>query len=275
MVSFHDQEDKMNLLNFRVSRHLACYLAPSYALMELITVCSLPLNLFVQTYLQALARAHPDPNVAYRKSQRSQQASEEIARTSRPVPSLAAPVANEPVLKRQRQESPVRASNTDERHITVEATTTITGPSSVRTDMEAEIAQAKQMVVDLRRELQLKAATGQDLEDQGVDVPADRRGKKRAQDDDDEGVTISGGVGPKTERIIRKNKKVETGNDTGRKIAWGAVMFGLGIGAASYVPLSLCSPNKADISGSSRKLLPSSSRTWRKAPTQGAPFTVR
>lgn len=182
--------------------------------------------------VQALARAHPDPNIAYRKSQRSQIASEEIARTNRPVPSLAPPIANEPVNKRQRNESPVRANNNDERHITVEATTTITGPSSARTDMEAEIAQAKQMVVDLRRELQLRSATGQDLEDQGVDVPAERRGKKRTQADEDEGVTISGGVG-KTERIIRKNKKVETANDTGRKIAWGAVMFGLGIGAAS------------------------------------------
>jgi hypothetical protein len=101
--------------------------------------------------------------------------------------------------------------------------------------MNAEIAQAKQMVIDLRRELQLRSASGQELEDQGVDMPADTRGRKRAAGEEDE-VMISGGVGGRTERVIRANKKVDVvggGGAAGRKIAWGAVMFGLGIGAAS------------------------------------------
>ncbi|KAI9638127.1 uncharacterized protein MKK02DRAFT_31620 [Dioszegia hungarica] len=223
-----------------VSRHLAIHIAPAYGLMELIT---------------ALARAHPDPNVAYRKSQRSQIASDELKapRPASAIPSLAAPVS-EPAAKRARNASPARSASVasparsasaappysleDERHITVEATTTITGPASSTAEMNAEIAQAKQMVIDLRRELQLRSASGQELEDQGVDMPADTRGRKRAAGEEDE-VMISGGVSGRTERVIRANKKVDVvggGGAAGRKIAWGAVMFGLGIGAASFIP---------------------------------------
>lgn len=93
------------------------------------------------------------------------------------------------------------------------------------------------MVQDLRRELELRSASGQALEDQGVNVPEDTRGRKRVAGDE-EGITISGGVGIKTERVIRKNKKIQdaaAANDAGKKMAWGAVMFGLGVGAAACV----------------------------------------
>lgn len=179
--------------------------------------------------------------MVYRKSQRSQIAADEIAKTVKPasaIPSLAAPVATGPTPKRARNQSPVKVeAGQDERIITVEATTTITGPASAQTDMAAEIASAKQMVIDLRREMELRSASGQDLEDQGVAMPVETRGRKRGQADE-EGVSLSSGLGVKHERVIRRNKKIEAAagaSDAGRKIAWGAVMFGLGIGAASCV----------------------------------------
>lgn len=193
--------------------------------------------------VQALARAVPDPNIAYRKSQRSQIAHNDLNRANAnaraAVPSVA-PSSEQPQAKRRRDDAaaPAGSSTDDQRHITVEAVTTFTAPrSSAQEHMEAEIAQAKQMVVDLRRELQLRSAAGQELEDTGADVPADSRGRKRTADDE-EGVALSGGAA-KDARVIRTNKKVEIiqagNNATATKLAWGTVMFGLGVGAAAYV----------------------------------------
>lgn len=103
--------------------------------------------------------------------------------------------------------------------------------------MDEQISQAKQLVVDLKRQLELASASGRSLEDQGVDVPADTRGRKRVAEDDEEGIAMSGGAGAAvvTERVIARNKKTETDTGAGQKIAWGAVMFGLGMGAVACV----------------------------------------
>ncbi|WWC89998.1 uncharacterized protein L201_004928 [Kwoniella dendrophila CBS 6074] len=233
-----------------VSRHLAIHLAPAYNLSELIA---------------SLARAVPDPNVAYRKSQRSQVASEEISRAgqtdatpARPVvPSMTATETASPAPKRQRTTpsaptADVSNSNaiTEEasaeveeeqpaRHLTLEATTTVTAPAGANVDMEAEIESAKQLVKDLKKELKLRAAVGEELEDQGVDVPEETRGTKRGKNED-EGVSISGGSGTNgKDRIVRKNKRVVQNGilgETGQKIAWGTIIFGLGVGAATLLP---------------------------------------
>ncbi|WWD15950.1 hypothetical protein CI109_100374 [Kwoniella shandongensis] len=219
-------------------RHLAIHLAPAYGLAHLIA---------------SLARAVPDPNVAYRKSQRSQIASEEIARTktggSSPVkpavPSMTAAETASPAPKRQRREPSPQAGASrsttvqdvedDARHLTLEATTTVTAPAGAPVDMEAEIQSAKQLVMDLKRELRLRAAAGEELEDQGVDVGEDTRGTKRAKGGD-EAVLISGGVGKN--RIVRKNKRVVQSpvGEAAKKVAWGALIFGLGVGAATFLP---------------------------------------
>ncbi|WVR05209.1 hypothetical protein IAU60_002221 [Kwoniella sp. DSM 27419] len=223
-----------------VSRHLAIHLAPAYSLHELIA---------------ALARAVPDPNVAYRKSQRSQIASEEIARQqtgatpARPaVPSMDAPETASPAPKRQRRDSspaPAASSKTatqpveedEQRHLTLEATTTVTAPAGANVDMEAEIQSAKQLVMDLKRELRLRAAVGEGLEEQGVEVPEDTRGTKRGKGSEEEAVVVSGGFHGK-DRIVRKNKRVvgNAAGETAKKMAWGAIIFGLGVGAATLLP---------------------------------------
>ncbi|KAK8869776.1 hypothetical protein IAR55_000344 [Kwoniella newhampshirensis] len=218
--------------------HLAIHLAPAYGLANLIA---------------HLARAHPDPNVAYRKSQRSQLASDEIARTkngdvpsARPVvPSMTAAETASPAPKRQRRAaSPAANASSDNnaqaaedapRHLTLEATTTVTAPTGAPVDMEAEIQSAKQLVMDLKRELRLRAAAGEELEDQGVDVGEETRGTKRTKGGDD-AVLISGGASK--DRIVRKNKRIVQSpvGEAAKKVAWGALIFGLGIGAATYLP---------------------------------------
>ena len=188
--------------------------------------------------------------MAYRKSQRSQAAAEELARTkpsheSNPtqsvVPSLTVESAS-PVPKRQRRQSPhpVKAAvnedmpidEADRRHLTLEATTVVTAPVGASVDMEAEIQSAKQLVLDLKRELRLRAAVGEELEDQGYEVSEQSRGVKRNKGEE-EAVIISGGTGK--ERVVRRSKRVEQSvlGDTARRVAWGALIFGLGVGAAS------------------------------------------
>lgn len=202
----------------------------------------------------------PDPNVAYRKSQRSQAAAEEMAQEGRPnvgtsarpnVPSMTAETAS-PAPKRQRRATPdasqtgstratrssagpASASAEGDRHLTLEATTTVTGPANANVDMEAEIASAKQLVLDLKRELRLRSAAGDELEETGQsEAGPSTRGTKRANRQDD-AVVISGGAGKGTERVVRTNKRVDKSPvaETAKRFAWGALFFGLGVGAAT------------------------------------------
>lgn len=190
---------------------------------------------------EALARAVPDPNVAYRKSQRSQAAADELAkqqpgREAPNIPTLGSEVAA-PVSKRQRrsstQDKPAPSGPPeDARHLTLEATTTVVAPVGVPVDMEAEIQSAKRLVMDLKRELQIRNAAGEALEDQGVEIGENSRGTKRAKGEGDV-VQISGGSGK--ERLVRTNKRVGQNavSETARKVAWSALIFGLGVGAAA------------------------------------------
>ncbi|ORY27161.1 hypothetical protein BCR39DRAFT_538607 [Naematelia encephala] len=219
--------DAVRLAGQWVSRHLAIHLAPAYGIDALVA---------------ALARACPDPNVAYRKSQRSIAAAEEMARQRAvpAVPSLNAETAS-PAPKRQRREPAAAASATEpvsdqRRHYTLEATTTITAPTGTAVDAEAEIEASKQMVMDLKRELRLRAAAGEQLEDQGFEVAEGSRGIKRLKGED-ESVLISGGGG-KDARIVKKNKRVDQNvvAETAKRVAWVGLIFGLGVGAASLIP---------------------------------------
>ncbi|RXK39502.1 hypothetical protein M231_03171 [Tremella mesenterica] len=220
-----------------VSGHLAIHLAPAYGISNLVT---------------ALARAVPDPTVVYHKSRRSQAAAEHIARGKTPpaavtptpiVPSMSSETT--PAPKRVRRQSPrvnrPTASSNDQsaaeedttRHLTLEATTTVTAPANANVDMDAEIQSAKQLVMDLKRELQLRASVGEELEDQGYVIAENSRGVKRGKGEDD-GVSISGGSLVK-DRLVRKNKRVVADGmtQTAKRVAWGALIFGLGVGAAS------------------------------------------
>ncbi|WVQ78300.1 hypothetical protein IAT38_000385 [Cryptococcus sp. DSM 104549] len=239
--------DVVRLAGQWVSRHLAIHLADAYHLTPLIA---------------ALARAVPDPNVAYRKSQRSQQAADELARQraspSSPgsaatgqasaVPEVTADNAAAPAAKRQRRQStPGSATSApeqsqsqasadqDTRHFTIEATTTVQAPAG-QVDMEAEIAEAKRLVTEMKNKFKLRAEAGDQLEEQGVDVAEESRGTKRGKNTD-EGVAISGGASGK-DRLIRVNKRVvqNAATDVG-KFGWGALIFSVGLGAT----ITLCS----------------------------------
>lgn len=184
----------------------------------------------------ALCKAAPDPQVSYRKSQRSQAAADEIARThtqppastSRPAPSMTVNDTEAPTPKRRRPETH------DERRLTLEATTTVTAPAGSAIDVNAEIESAKQLVRDLKRELQLRAAAGDEIEETGGEAESSSsRGRKRQANDD--GTAVSGGAAPGTERVIRTNKRVEKTDgpvQTVKRVAFGAMLFGLGASAA-------------------------------------------
>ncbi|BEI81146.1 hypothetical protein CcaverHIS002_0203060 [Cutaneotrichosporon cavernicola] len=225
--------DTVRLAGQWVSRHLAIHLAPAYNLSELV---------------MALCKAAPDPNVSYRKSQRSQAAADEIARTrpsltpaaasssTRPAPSMTANDVEVPTAKRRRATS---AQGTDEqRRLTLEATTTVTAPIGSVVDVNAEIESAKQLVRDLKRELQLRSAAGNELEETGgADAENSTRGRKRSANSD--GAAVSGGAPSGTKREIRTNKRVEEKNgvvETTKRVAFGAMLFGLGASAALLLP---------------------------------------
>jgi hypothetical protein len=116
--------------------------------------------------------------------------------------------------------------------LTLEATTTVTAPINAGINMEAEIESAKQLVLNLKRELRLRTAAGEELEDQGYEVQEQPRGTKRGKIDED--VAISGGSGS-VDRVIKRSKRVEQSAAAGavHKVAWGAAIFGLGVGAAT------------------------------------------
>ncbi|EKD01876.1 hypothetical protein A1Q2_03803 [Trichosporon asahii var. asahii CBS 8904] len=208
-----------------VDRRTAIHLAPAYGLKDLVAT---------------LARAEPDPSVKYRMSQRSQAAAEDLQRKkeaqatgtgsgSRAVPSMSATDAAQPSPKRARQAP--RAEGTP-RRLTLEATTTVTAPPNATIDMNAEIESAKQLVRDLKRELQLRQAAGEDIEEAG----SSERGIKRLPDDD--GVTISSGQGKGGERVIRTNRRVQQGGvaQAVKTAAYGTMLFGLGVSAALFLP---------------------------------------
>ncbi|KAL7424085.1 hypothetical protein Q5752_001670 [Cryptotrichosporon argae] len=216
------ENDQVRLAGQWVSRHLAIHLSDAYGLSVLV---------------QALARAVPDPNVIYRKSNRSIAATAELARRAaaenaarRPAPSMSIETAS-PASKRRRGSEPPET-----RPLAVEATTTITAPAGANIDMEREIELAKQLVLDVRRELQLRNQQGQELEDTGV-TGESSRGIKRGQDDG--GIEMAGGA-VRGERIIKKNKRVEGSagavRGAAKQAAIGAVLFGLGAGVMAYLP---------------------------------------
>jgi len=123
-------------------------------------------------------------------------------------------------------EAPVKRQRQDERQFTLEATTTITSPSNAPLDVDAEIESAKQLVQDLKRDMQVQAAAGEAMQDQGFDTGESSRGTKRGQDEDDTVVS-----GPVVGRVIKSNKRMEKA-ETAKKVGWGMVIFGLGVGAA-------------------------------------------
>lgn len=147
----------------------------------------------------------------YRKSQRSQAAGAEL-NESRPVPSLSADT-NAPVPKRvRRQDGPTDATM---------------GPASTSEEtMNAEIAQAKQLVKELKRSIETREAQ----EERGVDLAESHRGTKRGQNSD--GITISGASAGKG-RVIKTNTRVQ-GNETVRggikTVAYGSIILGIGLG---------------------------------------------
>lgn len=154
------------------------------------------------------------------------------------APSVDTPAnASAPTPKRARRVAADEASTAtqsegsgESRRLTLEATTTVTAPAGANIDMNAEIESAKQLVRDLKRELQLRNAAGEELEEQGFATGSNSRGVKRLVDDD--GVEIASGS-KKGERVIKRNRRVEGGAvGTAKRVAFGAMLFGLGASAA-------------------------------------------
>lgn len=210
-------------LTGRVSRHLAVYLAPSYHMADLIDVSRHCLRSALIG--QSLARAVPDPGVQYRKSQRSQQAAEEIVRHREPraVPSLATAEAPSPAPKR------VRRAEVDDDTTTAVSNSQPTADATAHAGeehMDAEIAQAKQLVKELKRAIETREAQ----EERGADLSESQRGIKRGQAFED-GVSVSGSSGQG--RIIKSNKRVKESSvllGGVKTVAYGSLILGIGLG---------------------------------------------
>jgi hypothetical protein len=101
-------------------------------------------------------------------------------------------------------------------------------PTANEDTINAEIAQAKQLVKELKRAIETREAQ----EDRGADLSESQRGIKRGQSSDS--VVISGsGVGKG--RIIKTNQRVQGRGDgivkNGVKtVAYGSIILGIGLG---------------------------------------------
>jgi hypothetical protein len=92
--------------------------------------------------------------------------------------------------------------------------------------MNAEIAQAKQLVKELKRAIETREAQ----EERGVDLAESHRGIKRGQSSDSvviSGASVSKGRTIKTNQRVRGNQTVRGGIKT---VAYGSIILGIGLG---------------------------------------------
>jgi hypothetical protein len=89
-----------------------------------------------------------------------------------------------------------------------------------------EIAQAKQLVKELKRAIETREAQ----EERGVDLAESHRGIKRGQSSDSvviSGASVSKGRTIKTNQRVRGNQTVRGGIKT---VAYGSIILGIGLG---------------------------------------------
>jgi hypothetical protein len=92
--------------------------------------------------------------------------------------------------------------------------------------INAEIAQAKQLVKELKRAIETREAQ----EERGADLSESQRGLKRGQISD--GVAISGSSVGKG-RVIKTNQRVRGGGKVVggiKTVAYGSIILGIGLG---------------------------------------------
>jgi hypothetical protein len=98
-------------------------------------------------------------------------------------------------------------------------------PTASEDTINAEIAQAKQLVKELKRAIETREAQ----EDRGADLNDSQRGVKRAQTSDS--VIISGASFGK--RVIKSNQRVRGGEVVKggiKTVAYGSIILGIGLG---------------------------------------------
>jgi hypothetical protein len=191
----------------------------------------------VQNLIDAIARAEPEDGMEYRKSQRSQAAYDDLVRQDK-GPAATASTSGTPRPKRARRSSATPVADdastsagtpsASGSRVRVEATTTVTAPAGATIDMIAEIESAKKLVRDLKRELQMRAEAGEDVEE-----TSSSRGTKRTGNTEE--AANSTGAPRFAERQIATNKRVQGRGQTVKRAAFGAVLFGLGATAAMCV----------------------------------------
>ena len=127
-------------------------------------------------------------------------------------------------MRRQATDEPAPAPAGTDVAMTSDLAPTVANEDTIN----AEIAQAKQLVKELKRAIETREAQ----EDRGADLSESQRGTKRGQTSDS--VVISGaGVGKG--RIIKTNQRVQSRGDGVVKggiktVAYGSIILGIGLG---------------------------------------------
>lgn len=137
------------------------------------------------------------------------------------MPSLTVD-SNSPAAKRVRRLVP----GDSDLHFDADAQPTNLPAQPNEETMNVEIAQAKQLVKDLKRAIETREAQ----EDRGADLTDSHRGIKRTQPSSDS-VSVSGSSGQ--ERIIKSNKRVKQGGvllGGVKTVAYGSIILGIGLG---------------------------------------------
>jgi hypothetical protein len=101
-----------------------------------------------------------------------------------------------------------------------------TAPTASEDTINAEIAQAKQLVKELKRAIETREAQ----EERGADLSESQRGVKRGQSSDS--VAISGSSSGKG-RVIKTNQRVRGGGAVVggiKTVAYGSIILGIGLG---------------------------------------------
>ena len=143
-------------------------------------------------------------------------------RDPRPIPSLSAE-ASTPASKRTRRAEP---SDTAAPVMSDSQPAADSAVQPGEEHMDAEIAQAKQLVKELKRAIETREAQ----EERGADLSESQRGIKRGQASED-GVVVSGSSGQG--RIIKSNKRVKQSSvllGGVKTVAYGSLILGIGLG---------------------------------------------
>ena len=185
--------------------------------------------------LQALAAASPDPGQQYRKSQRSQAAAVEISNTPKKA-------SVEPSTKKTRTSSVEPSASLPLLTNGLPTPSPTKAANELKSQIERELQEGKDLVAKVKKDQEAKAAELlKQAEDSGVTIVEEvKKVVKRGLEDGEEAIEEA------AEGVLEEGRAIATNSraalpqgravQTIKQAAWGAFVFGVGLGATTVLP---------------------------------------